>query len=281
MGAARVVGRGRGACRGSGVADGARPEVIDGKVLTERVRWVPALGLDFDLRLDGFAALMALLVAGVGVARPRLRARATSRPRRDDLGRLAGLLTLFAGSMLGLVLADNLLVLYAFWELTSITSYLLIGNRHTEPRARAAALQALLVTSVGGLAMLAGFVAPRPGGRHLPAQRAPRRSPPLGTAVTVGLVLVLVGAFTKSAQYPFHSWLPGAMAAPTPVSAYLHSATMVKAGVYLVARFAPVFAPRGPVAAARAHASGSSRWSSAACARCASTTSSCCSPTAR
>ena len=158
-------------------------------------------------------------------------------------GRLLGLLVLFAGSMLGLVLADDMIVLFGFWELTSITSFLLIGNDHTSLKARAAALQALLITGAGGLAMLAGFVLigqAVEGGGSFELSRV-LANPPSGTPVTVGLVLVLVGAFTKSAQYPFHSWLPGAMVAPTPISTYLHSATMVKAGVYLIGRFAPVF----------------------------------------
>ena len=151
------------------------------------------------------------------------------------------LLTLFAGSMLGLVVADNLIVLYGFWELTTITSFLLIGNNHTDGRARAAALQALLVTSAGALAMLAGFVIlGQAAGTYRLSELVD--DPPSGTAVEVALALVLLGAFTKSAQYPFHGWLPAAMVAPTPVSAYLHSATMVKAGVYLIARLSPAFA---------------------------------------
>ncbi|WP_421121724.1 hydrogen gas-evolving membrane-bound hydrogenase subunit E [Aquihabitans daechungensis] len=214
--------------------------LADSPPVTARVVWVRQLGLVLDLRLDGFAATMSLIITTVGVL---VFVYARSYFARDaaDLGRLAGLLTLFAGSMLGLVQADNLLFLYICWELTSVTSFLLIGNRHTEPRARAAALHALLVTSAGGLAMLGGFVvlAQQAGtydlGRIL-------SSPPSGTAVTVAMALILVGALTKSAQYPFHAWLPGAMAAPTPVSAYLHSATMVTAGVFLVGRFAPAFA---------------------------------------
>ena len=221
------------------------PEVLDGKVLTERVRWVPELGIDLDLRLDAFGLLMALLVSGVGVL---VLAYAASylAPRGDDVGRLVGLLTLFAGSMLGLVWSDNLIGLFTFWELTSVTSYLLIGNRHAEPRARAAALQALLVTGMGGLAMLAGFVLIGQEAGTFSMSELLADPPAATTAVTVGLLLVLVGAMTKSAQYPFHAWLPGAMVAPTPVSAYLHSATMVKAGVYVVARFAPVFALVSP-----------------------------------
>ena len=216
------------------------PDVVDGTTVSHRVSWVPQLGLALDLRLDGFGALMVLLVSGIGLA-VFVYAAAYFAPNTEGLARSAGLLTLFAGAMLCVVLADNLLVLYTGWELTSVTSYLLIGNDHQKPNARAAALHALLVTSAGGLAMLAGFVlVGEAAGTY--SLSAILSAPPTGTPVTVGVVLMLVGAFTKSAQYPFHSWLPGAMAAPTPVSAYLHSATMVKAGVYLIARLAPVFA---------------------------------------
>ncbi len=215
------------------------PAVDEGDVFTEHVDWIPELGVNLDLRLDGFAALMVLLVAGIGVL-----VVAYAGPYFGTIPpttvRLLGLLTLFAGSMLGLVLSDNLLVLYGFWELTSVTSFLLIGNRHEDPRARAAALQALIVTGAGALAMLAGFIVlGQAGGTYRLSELV--ADPPSGTAVTVAVVLMLLGAFTKSAQVPFHSWLPGAMVAPTPVSAYLHSATMVKAGVYLVARLAPAF----------------------------------------
>jgi multicomponent Na+:H+ antiporter subunit A len=215
------------------------PDVLDGTIVEETFTWVPQLGLDVDLRLDGFSALMVLIVSGIGVL-VFVYALRYFPTRRDGLGRLLGLLVLFSGSMLGLVLADNLLLLYACWELTSITSYLLIGNDYGDSRARAAALQALLTTGAGGLAMLGGFivVGQQAGTYRLSEVLA---HPPSGPAVTGALVLVLLGAVTKSAQYPFHSWLPGAMVAPTPVSAYLHSATMVKAGVYLVARFTPAF----------------------------------------
>jgi len=213
--------------------------VLDLRPRVEHVEWVPGLNLGIDLRLDGFSLLMAGLISGVGVL-----IFIYSRYYFSDqpgLGRFAGTLTAFAGAMLGVVLADNLFVLYVFWELTSITSYVLIGFEDKKGSARAAALQALLITAAGGLAMLGGFV--------MLGQAAGTYSlsgilsdPPSGALVAPALVLVLLGAFTKSAQVPFHSWLPGAMAAPTPVSAYLHSATMVKAGVYLIARLAPAFA---------------------------------------
>lgn len=212
----------------------------DGRVLTESTVWAEQLGLSVDLRLDGFAALMVALVSGLGVVVMAYASRYFP-PRRDGLGRLVGLLVCFSGSMLGLVLADNLLLLATFWELTAVTSFLLIGNDHTSQAARAAALQAILTTGLGGLAMLGGVIVI---GNEAGTYRLSEilAAPPTGTSVTVGLMLVLVGAATKSAQYPFHSWLPGAMVAPTPISAYLHSATMVKAGVYLVARLAIPFA---------------------------------------
>jgi multicomponent Na+:H+ antiporter subunit A len=213
--------------------------VLGGEPVTQGVAWVPALGVDLDLRLDGFAALFVLLIAGIGVLVFAYSARYLDRGGAGE-ARLLGLLVLFAGSMLGLVLADNLVILFGFWELTSVTSFLLIGDDHRNPAARAAALQALLVTGLGGLALLAGvvLVGQAAGSYSLSTVLA---DPPAGTTVTVGLALVLVGAFSKSAQYPFHSWLPAAMAASTPVSTYLHSATMVKAGVYLIGRFAPAF----------------------------------------
>ncbi len=230
--------------------------LVDGETVTSTRPWVPELGIEVSLRLDAFGAVMVLVVAVIGLAVVAYSwwyfAPAHDEPapgRADSTGdgidRLAGLLTLFAGAMLGIVVADDLITMFTAWELTSITSYLLIGVQHHRPAARAAALQALLVTSAGGLVLLAGLVliGDAAGTFQMSELLA---DPPSGSAVTVGLVCVAVGAFTKSAQYPFHSWLPGAMAAPTPVSAYLHSATMVKAGVYLLARFAPVFAVVSP-----------------------------------
>jgi multicomponent Na+:H+ antiporter subunit A len=215
--------------------------ITGGSVVQERVEWVDRLGLSIDLRLDGLALTMSLIITIVGVAVLVYAARYFA-PDARDVGRLAGLLVLFGGSMLGLVQSDHVVALYTFWELTSITSFLLIGNRHTESRARAAALHALLVTSAGGLALLGGLVVVANEAGTYRLSGLLEQPLPATTAMTTGVFLIIVGAFTKSAQYPFHAWLPGAMAAPTPVSAYLHSATMVKAGVYLVARLAPVFA---------------------------------------
>ena len=223
-------------------AAGHASAVLDGEPVHETRTWVAQLGLVVDLRMDGFALLFVALVSGIGLLIFLYSGRYFSDGGAGR-GRLLGLLVLFSGSMLGLVLADDLIVLFGFWELTSITSFLLIGNDHTSVKARAAALQALLITGAGGLAMFVGFVmigqAVDGGGTY--QLSTVLADPPRGTTVTVGLVLVLLGAFTKSAQYPFHSWLPGAMVAPTPVSAYLHSATMVKAGLYLIGRFAPAF----------------------------------------
>ncbi|HUH07490.1 MAG TPA: proton-conducting transporter membrane subunit, partial [Egibacteraceae bacterium] len=217
----------------------AASSVIAGAPLAQTLRWAPSLGLQATLRLDAFALVMVALVSGIGTLIFAYSARYFSP--RPDLGRFTATLTAFAGAMLGLVLADNLLLLYVFWELTSITSYLLIGFEDTKGSARAAALQALLITAAGGLAMLGGFVllGQSAGTYSLAAIVA---SPPAGGLIGVAVALILLGAFTKSAQAPFHMWLPAAMEAPTPVSAYLHSATMVKAGVYLIARLGPAMA---------------------------------------
>jgi multicomponent Na+:H+ antiporter subunit A len=211
-----------------------------GTTLYERYPWVPAMGADITLRLDGLSLLFALLITGIGAL---VLIYAGGYLKGDEhLGRLYAFLLLFMASMLGLVLSDNLLALFVFWELTTVSSYLLIGYKHRYEKARKAALQGLLVTGAGGLAMLAGFVLLGGVGgsfgiTELGAQAALIQAHPLYGAI---LTLVLLGAFTKSAQFPFHFWLPGAMEAPSPVSAYLHSATMVKAGVFLLARLSPL-----------------------------------------
>ncbi|MCB9898513.1 MAG: DUF4040 domain-containing protein [Planctomycetes bacterium] len=202
--------------------------------------WVPSLDLAFALSLDDLARLFVLLVTGLG-ATIFAFAGAYFGPR-PDLGRTYAILLVFTGAMLGLVLADDPLLLFVFWELTSVTSYLLVGHSHEDAGARTAARRALFVTGAGGLALLVGLLLLTrvAGVERLSALPDHGRlaDSALGGAA---LALCLLGALTKSAQWPFHGWLPGAMAAPTPVSAFLHSATMVKAGVYLLARLHPAF----------------------------------------
>lgn len=216
------------------------PAVRSGHIPTAALKWVPELNLNFDFALDAMSLTIVLIVGAVGTL-VFVYAGSYYDPRSHGLPWHAGLLVLFAGSMVGLVTADNVYVLYVSWEGTTITSYFLIGHNHEQARARAAALQALLITAAGGFAMLGGLVLLTLAA-GTPSLHAIVSSPlPGNTRTAVALALILLGAFTKSAQYPFHSWLPGAMEAPTPVSAFLHSATMVTAGVYLIARFAPLY----------------------------------------
>ena len=183
---------------------------------------------------------MTLVVTGVG-ALVMIYCRWYFRGKKENLGQFAAVLLAFAGAMYGLVLTDDLVVLVMFWEVTSVLSYLLIGYYNKRAASRRAALQALLVTTLGGLVMLIGVVllVVDAGTSSISTILA---EAPTGPVVDAALVLILVGALSKSAIFPFHFWLPGAMAAPTPVSAYLHAAAMVKAGIYLIARLAPVFA---------------------------------------
>ncbi len=216
--------------------------VTRGQGPTELRSWVPSLGLDLAFRLDSLSWLMVLLVGGIGAV-VLVYCAAYFSPKAGGLGRFSGVFVAFAGSMLGVVTTDDLVMLYVFWELTTVTSYLLIGHYADRKASRRAAMQAIIVTTAGGLAMLVGLLilGHAAGTYRISAILA---APPSGTAVSVAVVLLLVGAVSKSALVPFHFWLPSAMAAPTPVSAYLHAAAMVKAGVYLVARFAPAFGDR-------------------------------------
>ncbi len=204
----------------------------------ETLEWVPRLGLSLSFRLDGLSALFALLVSGVGAGVVCYAAHYFDG--HPYSGRFQAALFAFMAAMLGVVLSDNGFALFVFWELTGFTSFLLIGFEHEKAEARRAATQALIVTGAGGLALLGGVtLLLQATGSHslVPLEDAePLHTHPL----YVGMVVCfLAAAFTKSAQFPFHFWLPNAMAAPTPVSAYLHSAAMVKAGVYLVARMSP------------------------------------------
>ncbi|MBW4700948.1 MULTISPECIES: Na+/H+ antiporter subunit A [unclassified Micromonospora] len=211
-----------------------------GEPVVETWPWVPRIGLELALRMGTLSWLMVVLVGGVGALVLAYSARYF---RSDDpgLGRFASVFVAFAGSMLGLVVSDDLLLLYVFWELTTVFSYLLIGYDPAKRASRRAAMQALLVTTLGGLAMLAGFVML---GQHAGSYRwsVVATDLPGGGYLVTALMLILLGALSKSAIVPFSFWLPGAMAAPTPVSAYLHAAAMVKAGVFLVALLGPAVA---------------------------------------
>jgi multicomponent Na+:H+ antiporter subunit A len=214
--------------------------LVTGPGRTERVEWVPQLGLSIGLRMDDLSWILTLVVTGVG-ALVLVYCTKYFTSTEVGLGRFAAILLAFAGAMYGLVLADDVYLLFILWEATTVFSYLLIGHYTGRKASRSAALQALLVTTVGGLAMLVGLVllAVQAGTSSIAGII---ESQPTGTLATVAIMLVLAGALSKSAIFPFHFWLPAAMAAPTPVSAYLHAAAMVKAGIYLVARFAPGFA---------------------------------------
>lgn len=209
------------------------------------VSWVPGLSMDIALRFDALSAIMCVLALGIG-ALILFYCAAYFRPvgsQTDDprLPSFAAKMVGFAGAMFGLMVADNALVLYVFWEMTTVLSFLLVGHYAERAVNRRAATQALLVTTAGGLAMLVGIIClGNAAGTYLLSELVAH--PPTGTAVTAGVLLILVGALSKSAIVPLHFWLPGAMAAPTPVSAYLHAAAMVKAGIYLVARLAPGYA---------------------------------------
>ncbi|MET0283887.1 MAG: monovalent cation/H+ antiporter subunit A [Polyangiales bacterium] len=216
------------------------PRVCDGGVIRETFAWVPSLGLTLVLRVDGFAWMFAVLVTVIG-ALVSLYARYYMSPE-DPVARFYAFFLAFMGAMLGVVLAGNLLQLVVFWELTSIVSFLLIGYWHHRVDAQRGARMALTVTGAGGLALLGGVIVLGQivGSYDLDLVLAAGPRVRAHALYPVALVLILLGALTKSAQFPFHFWLPRAMAAPTPVSAYLHSATMVKAGVFLLARLWPV-----------------------------------------
>ncbi len=221
------------------------PQVLDPQVAPfETVPWIPQLGLELSMHMDVLGWVLTLIVTGVG-ALVLLYCRWYFHDDATGLGQFSGVLLGFAGAMYGLVLTDDLVMLVMFWEVTSILSYLLIGHYRRRAASRRAALQALLVTTLGGLVMFVGVVllVVDAGTTSITEILA---LAPTGPTVDAAIVMLLIGAISKSALFPFHFWLPGAMAAPTPVSAYLHAAAMVKAGIYLIARFAPIFAFTGP-----------------------------------
>ncbi|WP_244154357.1 hydrogen gas-evolving membrane-bound hydrogenase subunit E [Desulfospira joergensenii] len=203
--------------------------------------WVPSLGISFSIQLDGLSLLFIWLICGIGIF---VQMYAYHYMKGKPFCAMFHLyLILFMGAMLGVVLSGNIILLFVFWELTTLTSYLLIGFNHDQENSRKNALQAILVTGAGGLALLAGLILLGQMAGSYELDHIINHAGDLSSEsrFAPALILILIGAFTKSAQFPFHFWLPGAMSAPAPVSAYLHSATMVKAGVYLLARLSPVF----------------------------------------
>lgn len=217
------------------------PAISTGDILIQTINWIPSLGINFTAYLDGLSLIMALLITGMGSLVVLYSIYYLSPS--DSFPHFYAYLLLFMGAMLGVVLSDNLVVLYVFWELTSISSFLLIAFWYHRKNSRYGAQKSLLITVFGGLGMLAGFLMLH----SMTGTFSIRETIAVIAQYTdhalfyPAMFMVLLGAFTKSAQFPFHIWLPDAMEAPTPVSAYLHSATMVKAGLYLVARFTPIF----------------------------------------
>lgn len=210
----------------------------DAPVRVYEIMWVPNLDLGFRFQADALAILMVSIVSGIG-ALVFIYAAGYFGPAAEPAVRFPLSLLAFSASMLGLVLADSVWTFFIFWEFTSITSFLLVGHKNADPATQAAARRALMITGGGGLALLAGLLllTSEAGASSLSAI-----GPVSGTTATMAAVLILIAVATKSAQFPFHVWLPGAMTAPTPVSAYLHSATMVKAGILLMAVTGPAFA---------------------------------------
>ncbi len=216
------------------------PSVMSGTNFVQHFNWVPSLGIDFDFRLDGLSLLFSLLITGIGTAiffygRTYLKGHLY-------FDRFFGYLLLFMSAMMGVVLSNNIITLFIFWELTSISSFFLIGFNNDSEDSRKSAITALCITGFGGFFLLAGLILlGNIAGTYVISELVDKREMLISHSLYPLFVsLIFIGAFTKSAQFPFHFWLPGAMKAPTPVSAYLHSATMVKAGIYLLARFTPI-----------------------------------------
>lgn len=213
--------------------------ITEGGIIVEIYEWIPSLSVSFSFFIDGLSLTFLLIITFVGFV---VFLYAGSYMKEDKyIGRFYVYILIFMSSMLGIVTADNLITLFVFWELTSISSFLLIGFKHDKERSRYSALQALLVTGIGGLSMLAGFllIGNIAGTFTISSFAELNEVLTSHRYYSLSIILILIGAFTKSAQFPFHFWLPNAMEAPTPVSAYLHSATMVKAGIYLIARLNP------------------------------------------
>ncbi|TWI59616.1 Na+/H+ antiporter subunit A [Halalkalibacter nanhaiisediminis] len=218
------------------------PIVSNGDNVYHSVPWIPSLGINYTTYIDGLGLIFGLLITGVGALVVLYSIYYMSK-HREALHNFYVYLLLFMGAMLGLVFSDNILVLYVFWELTSISSFLLIAYWYQRKKSRYGAQKSMLITIFGGLAMLAGFIMLSMMTNTYSIREMISEIDVISTHTLFlpAMILILLGAFTKSAQFPFSIWLPDAMEAPTPVSAYLHSATMVKAGIYLVARFTPIF----------------------------------------
>ena len=218
-------------------------DVVDGSTSIETLNWIPSLNIGFTSYIDGLSLLFSLLITCIG-SLVVLYSIFYLDKKKEQLHNFYIYLLMFMTAMLGVVQSDNMMTLYLFWELTSISSFLLIGYWYNRDKSRFGALKSMMITVAGGLMMLGGFVLLSLMGGTFSIRELVAQAPQLFNEqyFTLALVLVLLGAFTKSAQFPFYIWLPDAMEAPTPVSAYLHSATMVKAGIYLVARFTPIFA---------------------------------------
>ena len=218
------------------------PALANGEIQSYTIHWIPSYGINFTAILDGLSMIFVLLISGIGSLVILYSIYYLSE--KESLRHFYIYLLLFMGSMLGVVLSDNMMVLYVFWELTSISSFLLIAFWYHRKKSRYGAQKSLLITVSGGISMLVGFLMLfSMTGTFSIRETIASVDLIVGQPLFIpAMVLILLGAFTKSAQFPFHIWLPDAMEAPTPVSAYLHSATMVKAGIYLVARFTPIFA---------------------------------------
>ncbi|MBZ9729838.1 putative monovalent cation/H+ antiporter subunit A [Salegentibacter sp. JZCK2] len=216
------------------------PQISSGEIIHKTYQWVPAFGVDLSFKLDGLSLLFSLMITGIGFL--VFAYTASYLKGHKYLDRFYGYLSLFMAAMLGLVLSDNLISLFVFWELTSISSFFLIGFNNTNPASRKSALTALGITGFGGFSLLAGaLLLGSISGTYSISEMLSMKEAIAGSEYYIlAVVFIFVAAFTKSAQFPFHFWLPGAMKAPTPVSTYLHSATMVKAGIYLLMRFTPV-----------------------------------------
>ena len=219
------------------------PDISKGDTVIAHLDWIPSLGISFVSYLDGLSLLFSLLISGIGALVILYSIFYLDRSK-EQLHNFYIYLLLFMSAMLGVVQSDNTITLYLFWELTSISSFLLIGYWFNRDKSRFGALKSMMITVSGGMLMLGGFVLLSMIGETFSIRELIANAPELAThdSFVLALILILLGAFTKSAQFPFYIWLPDAMEAPTPVSAYLHSATMVKAGIYLVARFTPIFA---------------------------------------